>query len=92
MTKDNYTLMSNKEFASMLMDIVDVSHLVKHLKKNKVEIYQELIERTKKLGSDLEKMPISAILYCFRHDIMSLPTCKRDNCHNLAAKHGVPRS
>lgn len=43
MTKDNYTLMSNKEFASMLMDIVDISHLVKHLKKNKVEIYQELI-------------------------------------------------
>ena len=83
MTNSNYTQLSNCEFYSLLKDIVDVPHLVKHLENKRPELYFELNKRTKELGTDLGTMPISAILYCFENDIKQIPICRGENCTHL---------
>ena len=80
MTTQNYT---NSEFLNKLKSIdIDIPHMVMHLRNNYPSIYVILVEKVKSLGTNLEDTPISAILYCFEHNLNSIPICQKENCTN----------
>ena len=56
--------------------------MVMHLRNNYPSIYVILVEKVKSLGTNLEDTPISAILYCFEHNLNSIPICQKENCTN----------
>lgn len=82
MTKDNYIELSNSEFLGLILSKTDVPHLVSHLRKNNIGLYLELERRADGLGTSLDKIQISAILYCLKHNLKEIPRCKNDKCTN----------
>lgn len=84
MSNNNYTSLSNQELVSELHSLhKSFVGMNKFLKNHYQDIWNELVQRTKFLDYQYEKVSIEARIFCLKHNITKIPECENPNCHNV---------
>lgn len=86
MSNCNYTQFSNEELLDAILNIKS-NPITLHfnVKKEKPELYFEILNRTKFLDLSELKKPINfrTRIYCIQHNLYEVPKCQRQGCNNI---------